>query len=430
MYEFYLPILVLKDPELIKQVTVKDFDHFTDHRSVIPDNIDPLWSKNLFALKGQKWRDMRAILSPSFTSSKMRSMFVLMTECSENFIQHFLKKDEEIITVEFKDIFTRFTNDVIATTAFGIKVDSLDQPNNEFYLMGMDATNFSGFWKILKFFGYFIFPKLYEVLKVTLFSKEVSEFFKNLVGGTIRIREEKGIVRPDMIHLLMEARKGIHKHEENGTIDTGFATALESDIALIFFFAGFDSVSGLMCFTAYELATNPDVQDKLREEIYATLEECGGKLTYDGLLKMKYMDMVVSVLVDRVCNKPYTLNPATPEEKPVHLEKETVLWLPIFAIHRDPEYYPDPDRFDPERFNDENKGNINPYTYCPFGLGPRNCIGSRFALLETKTIFFYILQHFEFVPVEKSQIPLKISKKSFNLQSEGGFWFGLKRIKK
>ncbi|KAJ8965319.1 hypothetical protein NQ314_004213 [Rhamnusium bicolor] len=194
-----------------------------------------------------------------------------------------------------------------------------------------------------------------------------------------------------------------------------------------------------MCFTAYELATNPDVQDKLRAEIHATLEECGDKLTYDGLLKMKYMDMVVSeslrkwpneAAVDRVCNKPYTINPATPEEKPLYLEKGAVLWLPIFAIHRDPQYYPDPDRFDPERFNDENKGKINPYTYCPFGLGPRNCIGSRFALLETKIIFFYILQHFELVPVEKSQIPLKISKTSVNMISEGGFWFGLKRIKK
>ncbi|KAJ8965320.1 hypothetical protein NQ314_004214 [Rhamnusium bicolor] len=226
-----------KDPELIKQVTVKDFDHFTDHRSFIPEGVDPLWSKNLFFLKGQKWRDMRAILSPSFTSAKMRSMFLLMTECSENFVQHFLKKDEEIVTIEFKDVFTRFTNDVIATTAFGVKVDSLDQPNNEFYLMGKEATDFNGFWTFFKVNWIHCFSKIFTILpfdifllKVKLFSNEVGDFFKNLVGETIRIREEKGIVRPDMIHLLMEARKGIHKHEENGTIDTGFATALESDL--------------------------------------------------------------------------------------------------------------------------------------------------------------------------------------------------------
>lgn len=147
-----------------------------------------------------------------------------------------------------------------------------------------------------------------------VFSREVSNFFKQLVSDTIKVREERNIVRQDMINLLLEARKGIKKHEENGVIDTGFSTAQESDEfagkstkttryisdmditsqAMIFFFGGFDSVSGLMCFIGYELATNPEIQDKLREEIWCTLEECGGKLAYEALFEMKYMDMVVS----------------------------------------------------------------------------------------------------------------------------------------
>nr|WCC58103.1 cytochrome P450 [Pharsalia antennata] len=455
MYQFFVPTLVLKDPDLIKQITVKDFDHFTDHRSFVAEDANPLWGKNLFALTGHKWRDMRAILSPSFTSSKMRAMFVLMSECAENFVQHFQKKNEGVVTIEFKDTFSRFTNDVIATTAFGIQVDSLGQPKNHFYLMGKEATDFSGFRKSLTFIGYFIFPKLYNFLKVQLFSDEVSAFFRQIVGDTIKMREEKNIVRPDMINLLLEARKGIQRQEENGVIDTGFSTARESDIvkstkiprdisdmditaqAMIFFFAGFDSVSGLMCFLAYELAANPDIQNKLREEVRTTLEECEGKLTYEALLKMNYMDMVVSealrkwpiaLATDRVCTKPYTIQPTRPDEKPLYLEKGEVLWLPIYGMHHDPEHFPDPERFDPERFSDENKGKIKPYTYFPFGLGPRNCIGSRFALLETKIIIFHILQHFELVPVEKSVIPLKICRGQFNLTSEDGFWYGLKRI--
>lgn len=109
----------------------------------------------------------------------------------------------------------------------------------------------------------------------------------------------------------MEARKGLQKNEEN-VIDTGFATVNESDIikpksnlreltdddiaaqALIFFFAGFDTVSSLMCFMTYELGVNQDIQDRLREEVEETSNNCGGKLTYDGLMKMKYMDMVIS----------------------------------------------------------------------------------------------------------------------------------------
>ncbi|KAF2890585.1 hypothetical protein ILUMI_15588 [Ignelater luminosus] len=112
-------------------------------------------------------------------------------------------------------------------------------------------------------------------------------------------------------------------------------------------------------------------------------------------------------------------------EKPVHLEKGDVLWLPIYGLHRDKQFYPNPDRFDPERFSDENKGSIYPYSYIPFGSGPRSCIGNRFALLETKTVLFCILSKFEITVVEKSPVPLKLARDQINLLAEGGFWFGL-----
>ncbi|KAJ3645276.1 hypothetical protein Zmor_022942 [Zophobas morio] len=427
-YQFFLPTLLLKDPDLIKQITVKDFDHFVDHRNFIPEDSDPLWGKNLFALTGNKWREMRAKLSPAFTGSKMKHMFTLISQSGQQFVDHFLKKDQDLIIVEMKDTFTRFTNDVIASTAFGVQCDSLDDTNNEFYLMGKEATNFDGFWKNLRIFGYILVPKLLKAFKVTLFPKEVSDFFHTLIMNNIRAREKHGIVRPDMIHLLLEARK----NEETQMIQ-------DQDIiaqALSFLFAGFDSVSALMCFMSHELAINPDVQQRLIEEVDETVEACNGKITYEVFLGMKYMDMVVSetlrkwpaaVATERVCTKSYTIEPKFPDEKPIHLEKNAVVWLPIFGLHRDPQYYPEPERFDPERFSDENKTSVKPYTYLPFGSGPRNCIGSRFALLETKTLFFYILSHFEIVPVEKTQIPLVLSKKHINLTAEKGFWLGLKR---
>ena len=162
-YQFFVPTLVLKDPELIKQITVKDFDHFVDRRNFIPEDSDPLWSKNLVALTGRKWREMRATLSPSFTSSKMKYMFTLMSQNGEQFVKYFLKKNENVVTVEMKDTFTRFTNDVIASTAFGVECDSLGDRTNEFYLMGKDATDFSGFWKNISFLVYMLAPKLGKV---------------------------------------------------------------------------------------------------------------------------------------------------------------------------------------------------------------------------------------------------------------------------
>ncbi|KAJ8973165.1 hypothetical protein NQ317_007506 [Molorchus minor] len=505
MYSFHVPLLIVKDPELLKKIAVKDFDHFTDHMNVLPDDIDPMWSKNLFVLRGKKWREMRSLLSPTFTSSKIKMMFVLMVECAENLVQHFSKQEGDILTVEMKDAYTRCTNDIIASAAFGIKVDSLKEPNNEFYVMGKKSTSINSFSKTVQVVICSLWPRLYKLTNMKFFGDDVRNFFRRVIDETIKDRKEKGVVRADMVQLLMQARKETPDQDENDVIDTGFAVAREiktdkeygirnkeygwdrygrglysprrparlptrsrqcrgvctctpfgwlirkktqikeltnEDITaqgLIFFFAGFDSVAGLMCFASYELAVNQDIQNRLRMEIRDTLEEFDGTITYEGILKMKYMDMVVSetlrkwpnaVAIDRVCTKPYTIPPATPNEKPVHLKEGVNIWIPIFAIHRDPQYYPDPDRFDPERFNDENKGDIKPYTYMPFGLGPRNCIGSRFGLLETKIVLFNVLLHFELVPVEKTVIPLKISKGTFQLNSEGGLWLGMKRIKK
>lgn len=70
--------MFVRDPELIKQLTIKDFDHFPDHFSIFDEEMDPLMANSLVMMKGQKWRDMRATLSPAFTGSKMRQMFVLV----------------------------------------------------------------------------------------------------------------------------------------------------------------------------------------------------------------------------------------------------------------------------------------------------------------------------------------------------------------
>lgn len=96
------------------------------------------------------------------------------------------------------------------------------------------------------------------------------------------------------------------------------------------------------------------------------------------------------------------------------------VWIPIYGIHHDPTYFPNPDKFDPERFSDENKHNIQPGTYLPFGIGPRNCIGSRFALMEIKTMMYFLVLHFSIEKNEKTQIPLKLKKTPFAIAVENG----------
>ncbi|KAJ3624850.1 hypothetical protein MTP99_018441 [Tenebrio molitor] len=456
IYQFLLPTLLIRDPDLIKQITVKDFDHFVDHRGFVPTESDPLLGKSLFSLSGMKWREMRSTLSPSFTSSKVKYLFSIISQNGEQFVKHFQEQDKGVVTVEMRDVITKFTNDVIANSVFGFDCNSLKEPNNEFYVRGKEATDFKSFRKIFVFMGSILIPQLIKLFKISFFSEKMITFFTKIVKENIYSREKHGVVRPDMINLLLQARKPNFKYEQSQSLpDTGFATVEESEIgqdqklskkditdeditaqAFIFFFAGFDSVSSLLCFMSHELAVNQDVQEKLMQEVDDTWNECDGKITYEALMSMKYMDMVVSetlrkwpnaIATDRVCTKPYTIEPKSPNEKPLRLEVNDNVLISMYAIHRDPQYYPDPDRFDPERFSDENKSKIHPYTYLPFGTGPRSCIGSRFALMETKVLFFHLLSSFEIVPVEKTQIPIRFSRKAINMSAEKGFWVGLQK---
>lgn len=143
-----------------------------------------------------------------------------------------------------------------------------------------------------------------------MFPKKSSDFFTNVINDTIKVREENNIRRQDMLQLLIDSAKGKYQEDLPDTINTGFATVEEyikptlinqsltnEDIvaqALIFIFGGFDSVSHLMNYLSYELAVNEEIQKKLINEVDETNEQCNGKLTYEALMKMKYLDMVVT----------------------------------------------------------------------------------------------------------------------------------------
>ncbi|KAF5296444.1 hypothetical protein FQR65_LT01431 [Abscondita terminalis] len=430
IYQFLDKSLIIKDVDLIKKITIKDFDHFANHKSISPGEV--LWEKNLFSLKDEKWKNMRNILSPSFTSSKMKMMFNLVADCADQFVNYFEEKmqNSSCVSVEMKDASTRFANDVIASTAFGITCDSLTHPNNEFYMMGRKITPQVGFWKTVQLIIIFNLPILAKICGLRYLSKTASKYFFKVIQKTLRDRERKKIVRYDMIHLMMEARK--QSKEKLSDVDI---TAQ----ALLFFFGGFDTISTLVSFMTHELAVNVDVQKRLRKEIEETLKECNGMINYDALFNMKYLDMVVNetlrkwpsgIVTDRVCSKPYEIVPEKPGEVSVFLQKGDVVWIPFFGLHRDPKLFPNPERFDPERFSEENKSNFNANAYIPFGFGPRACIANRYALMEVKLFFFKLLSKFDIVVVDKTVVPLKLANVSFQMTAEGGFWVGLQsRVK-
>lgn len=355
-------------------------------------------------MKGEKWRHMRATLSPAFTGSKMRQMFELVTECAECMVNHFIKQAEkgEKINIESRDIFTKYANDVIASSAFGLKVDSLGEPENEFYQNGKIITNTGSVVATAVMFLITKLPGIARAFNYIFANSPQMKPFRKTIMGTMEYRKANNIYRPDMINILMQIRDGTLKQQENEKDETtGFATVDESEVGkvsvtkrtwnddellaqcMIFFIAGFDTSSTLLTLASYELAINPDIQQKLYEEIAVVEQQLNGKrIDYDVLQKLKYLDQVISetlrkwppaVQIDRKCVKDYEYNDG--EKHNFKIEKGTTLIFPTYGIHNDSQFWSNPEKFDPERFSDENKSKIKPGNYIPFGIGPRNCIG-------------------------------------------------------
>ena len=181
--------------------------------------------------------------------------------------------------------------------------------------------------------------------------------------------------------------------------------------SLMFLFAGFDTLATTMTMLCYYLAKYPDKQVKLLEEVDHFLAQHEGDIDHDTQKELPYLSACISetlrlrpptVRAERICVKDWK-----DEETGLVIKKGTVVQFPMWAIHRDEKYWSEPEEFKPERFLAENKDKINQYAYLPFGHGPRNCIGMRFAKEEMNMVMVKILKEFRFEALPETKVVYK-----------------------
>ncbi|XP_033625952.1 cytochrome P450 3A13-like [Asterias rubens] len=429
-YMFRKPMLAVTDVDIIKQILVKDFSSFVNRREEGPHA--GIMGKGLLSLQDEEWKEVRTVVTPAFSAVKMRTMSFMINECCDTMLNNIDMAVKEGSNINCKDLYGGFTMDTVAWCGFGLKIDTQVTKDHEFVINAKKA--FKANESIVNAIIANWFPALRPVLNyfdAGSIPKEVVRFFETVTSESCKLRQEQGgdvdnSKNIDMLQLLLNAHNeapdptddvagnGFHKHKR---ALTNVEVTAQS---IIFFLAGYETTSSLLGFASYLLALNPDVQDTLYAEIQDKAPS-RDVIGYDVVNKMTYLDMVIceslrvyppASLFARICNKTFSYNGLT-------IEKGVTVLMNVWGIHRDEEYWPEPDKFDPERFSPERKPLIQACTYVPFGFGPRNCIGMRFALLEAKMALVRVLQKYRLDVCPETKIPLNLNPTPFSAPKDG-----------
>ncbi len=454
------PILVMSDPDMVKNVLIKDFDIFVNRNLDVfgdmmeqsPNKANRIWANTMLNLNGERWKEVRSTFSPIFTSGRMKAMTVLMKESVSQLVKAFNREipEQGQAVVELKDMLGKYSMDVIASCAFGVNAKAFSDAEADKEFVGNAAqffrkTPYDAFLQLLLQIPY-VGDKIINLLGLSFVKEKEINFFYDVVKQTLESRITTKSKRNDIIDLMIEAIRGELKHDHEHEDDeyekdaklktqSKLKTITKEDeeiimvaTAMVMMVAGYDTTAMTLSYVCYELAKNPDIQDRLREEVdeaYAKKEDedCPA-LDYQDVQFLEYLDQTINEAlrlhppagaVTRCSAKDYTI-PGTSKVVP----KNSLILFPTLSIHLDPDNYPNPEKFDPDRFSKEGKAKRNPYRFLPFGHGPRSCVGMRFALLEAKLGLAALVRHFEIVPCDKTVDTIEIDSQSFLYAPKGG----------
>ena len=420
--------IITSDVSFVKQVLVKEWLNFPNHWT-FPNNEYGLRTF-LTQLENEKWKNVRSHISPTFSTGKLQKMVPLIDRCAKNLSHNLsdIARNGEIFYP--KDSFGFFTMDVISSTAFGIDVNSAKDNSNKFvyHAKKLFELNLSNPFILMSMLS----PRIASILSyfgVSIIPKETYKYFDDIIRQVKETRLKSGYDNVDFLSLMLKAQitDGTpigekEKDDFEGTVMQFEKRPItEEEIfgnAVLFFSAGYETTATTLHYLAYLLAIHPEIQDKVHTEI----DDVVGKNdpTYEMMNKLSYLEMCINETLrlyptafrtDRKCKKDTVIDGK-------HIQKDMLILISIISIHMDPEIYPEPERFDPERFTQEAKGKRDQFSFIPFGGGPRVCIGMRLALLEAKIAMTRVLQRYRFLPDVGTEIPIRRFKKMVVLVPE------------
>uniref|UniRef100_A0A1B6H802 Cytochrome P450 n=1 Tax=Homalodisca liturata TaxID=320908 RepID=A0A1B6H802_9HEMI len=447
-FESRTPVLMIRDPVLAERILIKDFSYFVDRDFPADMKRDPL-SGNLFSLRGDVWRNLRNKLTPTFTTGKLKGMLEQICKSGDDLLSEIEKNTKSNKAADLKKLCSAFTIDIIASCAFGLQFRP-NSPEGKRFREMIDLMSAPSSSRMLKRFLFLFIEPFAKFLGMTQFPEAVNTYFIELVKETMDFREKNNIQRSDFLQLMMDLKvqeaegKDLSWKKElteedaylnqmdytpkQGQQELEIKVMTDKCIAaqsFVFLTAGSEATANALVYNFFELANNLQIQKRLQQEVDSVLEQHGGKITYESLKQMTYLDLIVQetnrryslgAFLRRVCTTPYTI-----PDSGIVIEKGTKVLIPLLAIHNDPVNYPEPEKFIPERF-EGNHHRSNGGTFLPFGDGPRICIAMRFVIFEVKACLATVMSKYTISLDPRTQVPPHFDPKSFSLTPQGGIW--------
>lgn len=393
---FYIggrPQVLITDFELIRRVMIKDFQVFRNRNQYIPGGVhpQPQLQKMLVWQEGNAWKHLRASMSPAFSSSKLNSMEPLMISSIDNMMNELNNKAKLGQEFDLKPIVSDMTFSAVTKCIFGLNFSLIGTSKEAKAILDLTQTRLE---KSILAMALLLFPSLsfiahplrvwWETIRLNMLWSPEGICY-DIARKIVKLRRDTKSTTNDFLQILMDTNRikltremdlemtseEIVGSESLSSKEVTNEKLSEEEIvanSLLFLVAGFETTSVTLQFIIQNLVNHPHVQEKLRKEIKIAMDLNHGEFESKTVSRIPLLNHViketlrmyppVSPFMSRVAEKDY-------EYEGIVIPKGTGVLIGVSAIHNDPQFWPEPEKFIPERFENE----INKLAYLPFGVG-------------------------------------------------------------
>ncbi len=371
-------IFILNRPEDVQRVMVTNASNYKKSLAN-RQALKPILGKGLFVSEGKLWERQRKLMSPSTHRNRLKGYARTMVETGLESVGNLESFDAGHV-VDLTEELTLLTSDIITRTMFGVE---LGERNQVLYQAFQDYLASHGRIHMSELIGLPAWiPRPGQAR-----GKAAVRLFDSVILSVIEQRQKSRDSHEDLLEMLLEFRD-----QAGEPMDF---TLLRDEVASIYL-AGHETTAITLTWAFYLLHEHPEVKQRLWDELESVLE--GRNPSYDDVPQLVYTRAVI--------DEALRLYP------PVHvfsrqaLGKDVVSGIPVpkgsfmtissYVLHRHKLLWKDPDAFDPERFMPNRSGEVKPFSYIPFGAGPRICMGKHFGLMEAVLLLALFAQRFDF----------------------------------